>query len=285
MRVSSVESKLKLRKKTALVTGASRGIGAAIAKSFAHEGASLVLCSRTADVKKVAAGIKASGCDAVAYQTDVSAVEDVRLMVRDVLSQFNKVDILVNSAGVYGPIGQIWKNDQEKWRYAVAVNFFGTVNCITAMLPCMIELRKGKIINLAGGGEGPFPRFSAYACSKSAVVRLTETLAEELAEYNIDINCIAPGPVNTRLLDEVLAAGSEAGSFYEKAVRQKQEGGIPADKAAELAVFLASDDSDKITGRLLSAVWDDWRTIDASALVNSPLYQMRRIDNRRFKQL
>lgn len=274
---------MKLRQKTALITGASRGIGAAIAKAFSEEGASLVLCARTADVNKIAAQIKDCGCDAVAYQVDVSHAEEVHLMVRDALSHFNKIDILVNNAGVYGPIGQIWKNDQEKWRYTVAVNLFGTVNCITALLPSMIESNKGKIINLAGGGEGPFARFSAYACSKSAVVRLTETLAEELAEYNIDINSIAPGSVNTRLLEEVLAAGAEAGSFYEKAVKQRQEGGVPAEKAAELAMFLASDASDKITGRLLSAVWDDWRTIDAKALAKSPLYQMRRIDNQRFK--
>lgn len=233
----------------------------------------------------VAAQMKVIGCNTVSYRVDVSNFADVQLMVREALSKFGSIDILVNNAGTYGPIGPLWKNDQERWRNTIAVNLFGTLNCITSVLPHMIERRKGKIINLAGGGEGPFPRFSAYACSKSAVVRLTETLADELMEYNIDINSIAPGPVNTRLLDEVLAAGSEAGTFYEKALRQKKGGGVPADKAAELAVFLASDASDKITGRLLSAIWDDWLNIKGSSLIGKALYQMRRIDNQRFKEV
>jgi 3-oxoacyl-[acyl-carrier protein] reductase len=224
------------------------------------------------------------GCNVAAYRVDVSKVADVQRMVKGALPIFDSIDILVNNAGIYGPIGPLWKNDQASWRNAVDVNLFGTVNCITSVLPHMIERRKGKIINLAGGGEGSFPRFSAYACSKSAVIRLTETLADELVEYNIDINSVAPGPVNTGLVDEVLAAGVEAGSFYEKALKQKQEGGVPADRTAELAVFLASDASDKITGRSLSAVWDDWRSIKSSALVESAIYQMRRIDNQRFKE-
>jgi len=276
-------SRLKLGKKTALITGASRGIGAAIAKSFAAEGASLVLCSRTPHIQAVATDIKAKGGDVIAYEADVSSAQDVDKMVKDALTVFTRIDILVNNAGVYGPIGQIWKNDPAKWRYTVSVNLFGAVNCIFAVLPSMIESQKGKIINLAGGGEGAFPRFSAYACSKSAVIRLTETLAAELAEHKIDINSIAPGPVNTQLLDEVLAAGFEAGDFYAKALKQKQEGGVPANNAVALAVFLASDASDRITGRLLSAVWDNWKTIDATALSTTPLYQMRRIDNRRFR--
>ena len=276
---------MKLKQKTAIITGASRGIGATIARIFAEEGASLILCSRTGEVDNVAAQIRAVGCNAAAYRVDVSQEADVHRMVKDALSNFDSIDILVNNAGIYGPIGPLWKNDQASWRNTVAVNLFGTVNCITSVLPHMIERRKGKIINVAGGGEGSFPRFSAYACSKSAVVRLTETLAEELIEYNIDINSIAPGPVNTRLVDEVLAAGVEAGSFYEKALKQKLGGGVPADRAAELAVFLASDASDKITGRSLSAIWDDWRSIKAGVLVGRALYQMRRIDDRRFKEV
>lgn len=276
---------MKLKQKTAIITGAGRGIGATIAKSFAEEGASLILCSRSSEVDDVATRMRASGCKAASYRVDVSHIADVERMVREALSKFGTIDILVNNAGTYGPIGQLWKNDQERWRNTLAVNLFGTVNCITSILPHMIERRKGKIINLAGGGEGPFPRFSAYACSKSAVVRLTETLADELMEYNIDINSIAPGPVNTRLLDEVLAAGVEAGRFYEKALKQKEGGGVLADRAGELAVFLASDASDKITGRLLSAIWDDWRGIKASSLIGRALYQMRRIDNQRFKEV
>jgi NAD(P)-dependent dehydrogenase (short-subunit alcohol dehydrogenase family) len=164
----------------------------------------------------------------------------------------------------------------------VTANLLGAVHCIQAVVPSMIKARKGKMINIAGGGEGAFPRFSAYACSKSALVRLTETVAKELEEYGIQVNAIAPGGVNTSLLDQVLAAGQEAGIYYEKAKRQKASGGVPADKTDRLAVFLASGYSRGITGRLFSAVWDDWEKLDVQRVVGSALYQVRRIDGVRF---
>lgn len=273
---------MSLRQKTAIVTGAGRGIGAAIAIAFAREGAKLAICSRTPrEIDEVALKTK-SYRPAVTYRVDVSDRDQVDKMVTDVARRFGKIDILVNNAGIYGPIGPLWKNDPEQWTNTIAVNLFGAVYCTMAVLPHMISQRKGKIINLAGGGDGPFPRFSAYACSKSAIVRFTETIAEELREYNIDVNSIAPGPVNTRLLDEVIAAGEEAGDFIEKALRQKESGGVPAERAAQLAVFLASELSDKLTGRLLSAVWDDWQNLDVAKVSGSALYQTRRIDGKRF---
>src|ERR1700694_1502015 len=113
---------------------------------------------------------------------------------------------------------------------------------------------------LCGGATNPLPNISAYAAAKAAVVRLTETLAEELREDHVDVNAIAPGALNTRLLDEVLAAGPEkvGRSFFDRSLKQREEGGVPLEKGAALAVFLASAASDGITGRLLSATWDDW---------------------------
>ncbi len=277
---------MKLDHKIAIVTGAGRGIGAAIALAFAREGATLALWSRTIqETNKIAATTRLSGRPTVTYCVDVSDYEQVHNMVVDVAARFHRIDILVNNAGVYGPIGLLWKNDPKKWVSAVAANLFGTLYCTISVLPYMIDKRRGKIINLAGGGEGAFPRFSAYASSKSAIAKLTETLSEELKEYNIDVNSIAPGPVNTRFLDEVLAAGTDAGPFYERAKKQKASGGVSPEKAAELAVFLASDASNKLTGRLLSAVWDDWQNIDISRLSDSALYQTRRIDGRHFVEI
>jgi NAD(P)-dependent dehydrogenase (short-subunit alcohol dehydrogenase family) len=140
----------------------------------------------------------------------------------------------------------------------------------------------GKIINLSGGGAtSPLPSISAYAASKAAVVRFTETLAEELRPHRIDVNAMAPGPLNTRMLDEMLEAGPEAvgAAAHAKALKQKESGGAPIGNGAELCVFLASAESDGITGKLISAVWDPWKVLAArrEELANSDIYCLRRI--------
>jgi 3-oxoacyl-[acyl-carrier protein] reductase len=151
-----------------------------------------------------------------------------------------------------------------------------------AILPQFRSRKYGKIINLSGGGAtAPLPRFSAYAASKAAIVRLTETLACELKEDGIDVNAIAPGALNTRLLDEVLAAGPEkvGQDFYERSLKQRDQGGASLARGAALATYLASADSDGITGRLLSAVWDDWAHLGdwREELERSDIYTLRRI--------
>jgi 3-oxoacyl-[acyl-carrier protein] reductase len=150
------------------------------------------------------------------------------------------------------------------------------------VLPAFRRQGYGKIINLSGGGAtAPLPNMSAYAASKAAVVRFTETLAEETREARIDVNAIAPGALNTRLLEEVLAAGPErvGRAFYERSLKQRDTGGVPLEKGAELAVFLASAASDGITGRLLSAVWDDWANLPArrDVLAQTDVFTLRRI--------
>jgi NAD(P)-dependent dehydrogenase (short-subunit alcohol dehydrogenase family) len=150
------------------------------------------------------------------------------------------------------------------------------------VVPIMRRQGHGKIIALSGGGATqPLPHLSAYAAAKAGVVRFAETLAEELKGSGIDVNSVAPGALNTRLLDEVLVAGPErvGNSFYERALRQRQEGGTPLEKGAELIAFLASAESDGITGRLLSAVWDDWSALpdQRERLSQSDVYTLRRI--------
>lgn len=282
---------MRLENKICIITGGGRGIGKAIATAFAKEGANLVLASRTRS--ELAATKKeitdSSGRIVEAVPTDVSQPREVEKLVSHTLTRLGTVDVLVNCAGIYGPIGLVTDSDSQKWLQAVQINLFGTFLCIKAVLPEMMKKKRGKIINLSGGGAvSPFPRFSAYSASKAAVVRLTETLAEEVREYNIDINAIAPGGVNTRLLDEVLAAGEAAGrDFLQKSLKQKEEGGTPPEKSAELVVFLASSQSDGLTGRLLSAVWDNWQDIPKrlKKIMSSDIYTMRRIvpDNGVFK--
>ena len=271
-----------LKDKVSIITGGSGGIGRAIASAFAKEGSNLVLTSRTrSQLEEVRNDLRNYSSTVEVFETDVSNPKHVNRLIAFALKRFSTIDILVNCAGVYGPIGLITDIDCDKWIETININLYGTFLCMKAVLPTMIKNRKGKIINFSGGGAtSPFPRFSAYAASKAAVVRLTETIAEEVKEYNIDVNAIAPGAVNTRLLDQVLRAGEAAGKdFLEKAIRQKREGGALPEKAAALAVFLASSKSDGLTGRLISAVWDDWEEMSKRILdiMSSDLYTLRRV--------
>lgn len=277
---------MKLHGKVAIVTGAGRGIGAAISLAYAAEGTDLALVSRThSEIMSVASQVQSLGRRAIAVRADVSEKKDVDEMVEQVIREFGKVDILVNNAGVQGPIGLMVDNDYEHWIRTIQINLVGTFLCCKAVLPFMIRQRSGKIINLSGGGAAhPRPRFSAYSSSKAAVVRLTETLAEELKEFNIQVNAIAPGAVNTGMLDQVLAASQDAGEkALKEAKKQMETGGVPTDVPAALAVFLASDDSNGLTGRLISAVWDDWKSMKEhiSEVMANDTYTLRRINPER----
>jgi NAD(P)-dependent dehydrogenase (short-subunit alcohol dehydrogenase family) len=277
---------MTLEGRAAIITGANQGLGRVIARSFVNAGASVLLVARSEpllgeswDEIKALAG---PGQAVHALPADVSDPAACRRIVHEASRLLPGFNVLVNNAGVYGPIGPIDEVDWNEWVRAVHINLFGTVLMCREVIPGFRAQGYGKIINLSGGGAtAPLPRFSAYAASKAAVVRLTETFAEELREAHVDVNAIAPGALNTRLLDEVLAAGpTRAGAdFHARAVRQQREGGTAPEKGAELAVFLASAASDGITGRLLSAVWDDWRSLPArrEQLAGSDVYTLRRI--------
>ena len=272
-----------LKDKIAIITGGSIGIGKAIAIAYSKEGANLVLTSRTKSeleaTKREIAIITDTKVEI--FPADVSNAEAVKNLTNFAIEKFHNIDILVNCAGIYGPIGMVTDIDNNKWLETVKINLYGTFLCIQAVLPTMMKNKKGKIVNLSGGGAAaPFPRFSAYGTSKAGVVRLTETLAEEVKGYGICINAIAPGAVNTRLLDEALEAGEAAGKeFLAKSIKQKQEGGVQPEKVAELAIFLASPQSDGLSGRLISLLWDGWRDIPQylDKIMSSDIYTMRRI--------
>ena len=269
--------------KVSIITGGSMGIGKAIARAFLREGCQCVLAARgRQDLAAAVEELAAIGPKIKAFAADVASEKDVRSLVDFTLEEFSAVDILVNCAGIYGPIGPSIDVDVCKWWETLEINLRGTFLCTHSVLRAMItQGRQGKIINLAGGGAAsPFPHFSGYAASKAAVVRLMETLAEETKQYGIDINVIAPGAVNTRLLDQVVAAGEAAGKEQlERSLRQEQEGGVSPELAAELAVFLASNQSDGLTGKFISAVWDDWRSLAGRIpeVMRSDIYTLRRV--------
>jgi 3-oxoacyl-[acyl-carrier protein] reductase len=272
--------------RSAVVTGASQGLGRAIARHFVDAGAGVLLVARSAELlEEVRAELQPRAGAGQRVETlvgDVARPETADAVAARLRAGFPDFAVLVNNAGVYGPMGPIEDVDWEAWEDAVRVNLFGVVHMCRATIPLLRARGGGKIVNLSGGGAtAPLPFISAYAASKAAVVRLTETFAEELKADRIDVNAIAPGPLNTRLLDEVLAAGpGKVGEdFFRRSLKQKDEGGAPLDKGAALAVFLASPQSDGISGRLLSAVWDDWRHLPErrEQLAKGDVYTLRRI--------
>lgn len=272
---------MKLQGKVAIVTGAGRGIGKAIALVFARQGAHLVLAARTPpEVEATAGEVQALGGQALALKADVSQAQDVEAMVTSAMIQYGKIDVLVNNAAVQAPIGPLWESDPTEFLRTILINLGGVFLCCRAVVPMMIRQGEGKIINLSGGGAtSPRPFFTAYAASKAAVVRLTESLAAEVKQYNIQVNAIAPGRVSTWMTEQVLATGAAAGErALEEAQRTKEEGASPQ-AAAELAVFLASGESSDLTGRLISAAWDDWRSLPShlEEVMASELYTLRRI--------
>src|SRR2546425_7745009 len=280
---------MTLDRETAVITGAGRGIGEAIAHAFARAGCNLVLLSRTqAEIEQVARQTAALGVTSVALSGDVSRRSEVERIMAAALEKFGRIDVLVNAAGIYGPIGPLVENDLEEWVQAVEINLLGAVFCIHCFLPHMVAPGKGVVINFSGGGAvAPFPRFSAYSASKAAVVRLTETVAEEGKDSGVRINAIAPGAVNTRLLDQILAAQDRAGQeFYAKALEQKANGGTPPELAAELAGFFASPAAAGAPGPLMHARWVGWKSRPnrAQELQTQAMFTLRRIDGRQFAE-
>lgn len=272
--------------RSAVVTGANQGLGRAIAEHLVRAGANVLVTARgQALLQQTATELRAlaeGGQKVLTRVADVSRAEDCDATAKQAFSELPNPCVLVNNAGVYGPFGTIEENDWAEWVRAVEINLFGTVLMCRAFLPHMRDANYGKIVNLSGGGAtAPLPRISSYAASKAAVVRFTETLAEETRDTGIDVNAVAPGALNTRLMDDLIAAGPEkvGAEFFAKMTKVRDSGGTPLDKGAELCVWLASAASDGISGRLLSAVWDDWSHLPerTEQLAASDIYTLRRI--------
>jgi len=275
--------------KVAIITGANQGLGLEIAKIYVAAGADLMLCARNANMLEEALAhllaIASPGQKVIALPADVSVESDVQNVVSQTLMQLCGCHILVNNAGVYGPKGEIESIEWSEWVTAMQINVFGSVLMSRAVLPHFKMQRYGKVIQLSGGGAtSPMPRISAYAVTKAAIVRYAETLAEEVRGTGIDVNAIAPGALNTRMLDEVLEAGPDkvGKAFYERSLQQKEMGGAGLSKGAELALFLASPASDGITAKLISAMWDNWEQWPEhlQELSVSDVYTLRRIAGR-----
>ena len=278
-----------LTNKVAIITGANQGLGLEIAKKYATAGANLMLCARNQilldgalkDVKQCITGDQII----LAQQVDVSKEKEVSDVVESTLKQMGACHILVNNAGIYGPKGDVEDVDWAEWIKAIEINVYGSVLMCRELIPHFKNQRYGKVIQLSGGGAtNPLPKISAYAVSKAAIVRFAESLAEEVRGFGVDVNALAPGALNTRMLEEILIAGPGVvgKDFYERSQKQKESGGASIDRAAELALFLASSRSDGITGKLISAAWDNWEEWPnhISELDTTDAFTLRRIVGR-----
>ena len=275
--------------KIAIITGANQGLGREISKSFVSAGADVMLCARNfrmlEETKQELNKLFGNEQEIYIKKCDVSNEKEINALVVETFDKLGGCHILVNNAGIYGPKGKIEDQDWYAWKKTIEINVYGSIFLCRALIPHYKKQGFGKIIQLSGGGATkPLPNISGYATSKAAIVRFAETLAEEVRSYGIDVNCIAPGALNTNMLQEVLDSGPEkvGKDFYEKALKQKNKGGIPLSKGADLAVFLASSRSDGITGKLISAVWDNWEDWpeNLDILKNSDVYTLRRIAGR-----
>jgi NAD(P)-dependent dehydrogenase (short-subunit alcohol dehydrogenase family) len=277
---------MKLAGRVALITGSSQGLGAAIASHFLAHGAAVSLCARGHDdLAAQYTQLSAHYPPARVHikTADVASKVEVDALFDATLAAFGRLDILVNNAGVYGPMGAIDALDWDHWVDALHINLIGTAYCARRAIAIFKARRYGKIINISGGGATkPLPGLSAYAASKAAVVRLTETLALEVKDWGIDVNAVAPGALATRLTDQLVDAGPGrvGAALHARMAKVQAEGGTPLRHGAELCGYLASAQSDGLTGRLIAAVWDPWPFDDVISreLAASDIYTLRRVE-------
>ena len=262
-----------------VLTGSSTGIGRALAERLLARGDQVWGIARS-DQADFAARHPANFCFS---RCDIARWEDLERTATDVAKAWPHVDALVTAAGLQGEVGRALTADPTRWSATVRANLDGTFFSIRAFAPQLSAApRRAKVVCFSGGGATkPRAHFSAYGVAKTGIVRLVETIAEEERGQPLDINAVAPGAINTRLTDEVLALGPGIVGETEFAAAQKQKaaGGGSLEKALGLVEWLLSPASDGISGRLLAAPWDPWPTLGdhASALAPSDVYTLRRI--------
>ncbi len=277
---------MTLKGVSAIITGASQGLGVAIAEKFVSEGASVILCARSTalvdDVCHRLSSKLSEGQRVYSRTCDIGETGQIDTLVTDALRLFPDLGVLVNNAGVYGPMGNIEDVDWDEWVGALKINLLGTIYFCRAVMPHLRKRGRGKIINLSGGGATtPLPGISSYAIAKVGIVRFTETLHKEAQGLAIDVNAVAPGLMNTQLLAQAIAAGPEriGSSFHGQMVKSREKGTTPVETPAALCAWLASADSDGISGKLISAPWDPWKDLPQhrAQLESSDIYTLRRI--------
>lgn len=268
-----------LKGKNVLITGAGRGVGKRLALGFAQAGSRVGLLARSpAELDLAKLEIEQAGGNALRLRADVRDLEGLSAAVDRMRVVFGSVDVLVTAAGIQGPVGPLLSTKPKAWSETIETNLIGIVNSCRAVLPSMVERRSGKIIMIAGGGSSKErPNFTAYAASKAAVVRFAECLAAEVLDDNVQVNSMSPGGAYTHMTDEILHAGEERAGSREiaDAEQVRLTGGVAAEKQIQLALFLASERSNHVTGKLIH-VNDDWKRFERENM-KAELFTLRRV--------
>jgi len=274
-------------KPSVLISGGTHGLGRALAESYFKRDCAVFVFGRDPasvdrTVFEIRSHVPGSG-DIKGFIADVSRLDQVEGVVYRVLDETGRIDVLVSNAGIYGPIGPVESTHANDWDHAININLNGSVNLIRAVIPNMKKQRTGRIIQLSGGGATkPMPNFTAYAAAKAGVVRFVESVAEELREFRVPANSVAPGALNTRMLRQVIDSGpSRVGeSFFKRSKEQDVSGEAGFEKAIQLIMYLSFESPKELTGRLISAIWDDWKNTAEikDVLANSDRWTLRRFE-------
>ena len=273
-------STTEFKNKNILVTGAGRGIGKRLALGFARQGARIGLVSRSkAEIDLAHIEIEQAGGNALRIRADVTDPEQLTLAVDRVRVVFGSpVDVLICAAAVTGPLYPFAQANAKSWTDAITINLLGVVHSCRAVLPQMIDKRSGKIIVLTCGGDDlPKANFSAYSTSKTAVIRFVESLAPEILDHNVQINCFDPGAAYTSMTDEIIRAENRLDQRVIAAAKEtRRTGGVPPELQLQHVMFLASEQSNHITGKLVH-VTDDWKKLKHANL-RPDAYTLRRVN-------
>ena len=295
-------NKFDAKSLTVLITGASQGLGRYLASTFWNHGHNLILVSRNlAALEALVIELKSFSMNdsllgnqlrtIFVYRCDLSDPLSISDLINKVFSEHACIDILINNAGIQGPLGKsadIWASNPRAWLEAIQVDLLAPIEISSRLVPLLAKsdrLGKGSIINISGGGAtAPRANFSAYATAKTGLIRFSETFAEEVKELGVRVNCIAPGIMKTAMLQEVLDQGPKLTGIkeFETAREIMSLGESSMRRVANLALFLAGENSAGVTGKLISAIWDNWERLPeyVAVLDKSDLFTLRRIAGR-----